>query len=92
MTSSSTTPKPVANFWGSPESGNSPLSVTFTDISTGSPTAWKWNFGDGTGSTTKNPTHKYTKAGIYAVTLTVSNPAGTGTMTKNNYINTTASR
>ena len=36
--------------------------------------------------------YKYTKSGIYAVTLTVSNAAGTGTMTKHNYINITASQ
>ncbi len=92
VTSSSTTPKPVANFWGSPKLEKAPLIVTFNDISTGSPTAWKWDFGDGTTSTTRNPTHKYTKAGIYAVTLTVSNAAGTGKMTKNNYIEVTTSK
>jgi beta propeller repeat protein len=78
---------PAANFWGSPKSGDLPLSVTFTDISTGEPTAWRWDFGDGTYSTLQNPVHKYTKPGIFSVTLTVSNVAGTETLTKNNYIN-----
>lgn len=78
--------KPDANFWGSPRSGNAPLDVAFNDISTGSPTAWKWSFGDGTYSTDQNPVHKYSKAGIYTVTLTVSNKAGSDTMTKSNYI------
>jgi PKD repeat protein len=83
---SSTIPKPVANFWGSPKSGNSPLSVTFTDISTGEPTSWRWDFGDGTYSTLQKPAHKYAKSGVYSVTLTVNNAAGTATMTKHNYI------
>jgi PKD repeat protein len=82
--------KPVSNFWGSPKSGKAPLSVTFTDTSTGSPIGYKWDFGDGTTSTAKSPVHKYGKTGIYAVTLTVSNEAGIGSMTKHNYIKVTA--
>jgi PKD repeat protein len=84
--------KPVANFWGSPKSGEVPLDVIFNDISTGEPTAWNWSFGDGTYSTAKNPVHMYSSAGIYPVTLTVSNAAGTGTMTKPSYINVTPSQ
>ncbi len=82
--------KPVANFWGSPRSGNVPLNVTFTDITTGSPTAWNWSFGDGTYSTIKSPKHTYPAAGNYTVKLTVSNKAGNGAITKNNYINVIA--
>jgi PKD repeat protein len=78
--------KPVADFWGSPKSGNLPLNVVFTDTSKGAPTAWNWNFGDGTYSTVKSPTHTYSAPGIYTVKLTVSNTAGTGTMMKTNYI------
>jgi parallel beta-helix repeat protein len=77
----------AANFWGSPKSGDAPLNVTFNDISTGAPTAWKWSFGDGTYSTQQNPLHKYSRAGNYNVTLTVSNKAGSNLMTKHNYIN-----
>ena len=82
--------KPIAAFSASPTSGNAPLNVTFTDKSTGTPTAWKWTFGDGTNSTIKNPTHKYSKAGNYTVALTVSNSAGSSTTTKTNYIKVTA--
>jgi parallel beta-helix repeat protein len=78
---------PVADFWGTPKSGNAPLDVTFTDISKGAPTEWKWDFGDGTTSTTRNPTHTYSTAGKYAVILTVRNGAVTNTLTKTNYIN-----
>ena len=85
-------PIPVANFWGSPKSGNVSLNVTFTDISKGSPTAWNWSFGDGTYSAQQNPVHTYSAAGIYTVALTVSNVAGAGAMKKPNYINVTASQ
>ncbi|WP_292378136.1 PKD domain-containing protein [Methanosarcina sp. UBA289] len=82
--------KPVAAFSAAPTSGNAPLKVTFTDKSTGSPTSWKWTFGDGTTSTVKNPVHTYSKAGKYTVSLTVKNAVGTNTKTINNYIITTA--
>jgi len=67
---------PVADFGSDVSSGNAPLTVTFTDKSTGNPTAWNWDFGDGTDSTDKNPVHTYTSAGTYTVTLTVSNADG----------------
>jgi PKD repeat protein len=78
--------KPVANFWGSSRSGNVPLNVTFTDTTTGSPTAWNWSFGDGTYSTYMNPSHTYNKEGGYTVSLTAKNAAGNNTATKFKYI------
>jgi len=81
--------KPVAAFTASPTSGSKPLVVTFTDKSTNNPTSWKWNFGDGTTSTTHNPIHTYTKTGIHTVTLTATNSAGSSTITKTNYIKVT---
>ena len=81
--------KPVADFWGSQLSGNAPLKVTFTETSKGSPTAWKWDFGDGTSSTEKNPTHTYSKTGTYTVKLTATNEAGSSTKNKANYIKVT---
>ena len=77
---------PVAAFSASPLSGKMPLNVSFTDNSTGSPVSWKWYFGDGTNSTEQNPKHTYNKTGQYAVTLLVSNVAGSNSMTKLNYI------
>jgi beta propeller repeat protein len=77
---------PVAAFSASPTSGKAPLKVTFTDKSTGSPTSWKWSFGDKTYSTAKNPVHKYTAAGKYTVSLTVKNAAGSNTKTMTGYI------
>ena len=78
--------KPVANFSASPASGYSPLKVQFTDNSTGTPTSWKWNFGDGSNSTEKNPVHTYNETGKYNVSLTVKNVKGTNEITKYNYI------
>jgi PKD repeat protein len=72
---------PVASFSSSPASGNAPLEVKFTDQSTGSPTSWKWNFGDGTYSTASNPVHTYKKAGTYSVSLKVKNKEGSSTKT-----------
>ena len=78
---------PVAAFSASPTSGKAPLKVQFTDKSTGTPTSWKWNFGDKTSySTAKNPSHKYSKAGKYTVKLTVKNAAGSNTKTMSEYI------
>ncbi|WP_141241777.1 PKD domain-containing protein, partial [Methanosarcina spelaei] len=67
-------------------SGKAPLTVTFTDKSTGTPTKWQWNFGDGSKSFVQNPTHKYSKSGVYTVSLTVKNAKGSNTVTKTDYI------
>lgn len=47
--------------------------VTFTSYvnASGSTNTYKWDFGDGTTSTEKNPTHEYSESGQYIVTLTV---------------------
>ena len=81
--------KPVllADFSAFITEGKVPLKVQFTDKSTGSPTSWKWSFGDGKYSTTKNPTHTYSKAGKYTVSLTVKNTAVSNKTTKSSYIN-----
>jgi len=83
---SSVLPAPVTDFSASPTSGKAPLTVSFTDQSIGSPTSWKWTFGDGSNSTEKNPVHKYNKSGLYSVTLTASNENGTNALTKTGYV------
>jgi PKD repeat protein len=75
-------PAPGAGFTASPTSGVAPLNVSFTDTSTGSPTAWNWDFGNGATSTAQNPTTTYTAAGTYTVTLTASNAGGSSTATR----------
>ena len=85
--------KPVASFTANVTSGKVPLVVKFTDTSTGSPTSWKWNFGDGTSSTAKNPTHRYIRGGKYTVSLKARNAAGSNTVvTRSGYINAVSSR
>ena len=77
---------PITAFSAFPTSGNAPLNVTFTDNSTGAPTSWKWNFGDGGSSTEQNPVHLYNKTGKFNVTLTTKNIAGSNAVTKSGYI------
>ena len=70
------TTAPVASFTATPTSGTAPLNVSFTDTSTGSPTSWAWDFGDGGTSTAQNPTHSFAAAGTYTAKLTATNGAG----------------
>jgi PKD repeat protein len=77
---------PVASFSASPTSGTAPLSVSFTDKSTGFPESWNWSFGDGNTSTEKNPVNVYGAAGQYNVTLTVTNLMGNSTKLMSKYI------
>ncbi len=60
--------------------------VNFSDLSTGGPYSWNWNFGDGFGSTDQNPVHVYTSNGTFTVSLTVSNCKGSNMMTRTAYI------
>jgi len=77
---------PGADFTANPLAGTAPLNVQFTDQSTGSPTAWTWSFGDGGTSSQRNPSHTYTAAGSFTVSLTVSNAAGQTTRTRTGYV------
>ena len=77
----------AADFTASPTSGGAPLTVNFTDLSTGTVTGWLWNFGDGTTSTAQSPTHVYQQVGTYTVSLTVVGPSGSDTKTNVDYIN-----
>ena len=90
-TSSPPVVTPVAMFTGNVMSGTPPTTVQFTDTSTNSPTSWAWTFGDGATSTLKNPSHTYTTAGVYTVSLTVTNSGGSTTRSMTNYITVTAS-
>ncbi|MDB5191300.1 MAG: hypothetical protein JWQ96_863 [Segetibacter sp.] len=77
---------PVANFSADVVSGCAPLVVKFADLSTGNPTAWSWDLGNGTISTVKNPVTTYVTPGIYSITLTATNSSGSNTITKASYI------
>lgn len=67
---------PVALFTVSRGSGPVPLTIQFTDHSTGNPTQWGWYFGDGGTSHEQNPEHTYTSPGTYPVGFLVANSAG----------------
>jgi PKD repeat protein len=77
---------PVASFYGEPTEGTAPLLVQFTDTSDGNPKKWLWQFGDGSYSFQQNPYHLYKNPGIYTVKLTVTNSAGSDTVTMTDYI------
>ena len=79
-------PQLVADFSASPTSRLAPLTVNFTDQSTGDITSWSWDFGDGSTSTMQNPSHTYTDSGTYTVSLTVTGPKGSDTETRADYI------
>ncbi len=80
---------PSASFVSNVTSGKSPLSIKFTDTSTGSPSSWNWSFGDGKYSKEKNPVHTYTSSveQDYTVELTVANSSGSDRVIKTKYIN-----
>ena len=67
-------------------SGCSPLIIKFTDKSTGSPTFWKWDLGNGTISFQQNPSATYFATGTYTVKLIVQNATSSDTIIKQKYI------
>lgn len=86
-------PPPVASFSAQPTSGVEPLNVRFTDSSSGAITSRHWWFGDGSnvvvdagGAISKT----YAVYGVYTVTLEVTGPGGTDSMTRPSYITVTA--
>ena len=80
-------PRPTAAFTASTYRGESPLTVQFTDNSTGAPAeTWLWEFGGGDTSVLQNPVHVFDFIGegakVYTVKLTVTNSHGSATTTK----------
>ncbi|MEJ7735837.1 MAG: PKD domain-containing protein [Chitinophagaceae bacterium] len=82
---------PVANFSANTQQGCAPLSVSFTDLSTGSPRFWNWDLGNGQLSNQQNPSTTYNTPGKYTVILVVRNANGTNGITKREYITVNAS-
>lgn len=62
--------------------GTNNLVVVFTDTTTGRPSSWLWDFGDGNSSTQQNPTHRYAAAATYVVTLRATNSQGSDSVSK----------
>ena len=69
--------------------GNIPLIVEFSDTSTGDNLTYLWDFGDGQTSSEQNPTHEYSSAGDFTVSLTTTNNYGSDT--KTNTVSATSS-
>ena len=69
---------PTADFFSTITSGCAPLTVQFTDQSQGGPNTWAWSFPGGSPATSgdQNPVVVYSTPGVYSVSLTVSNGAG----------------
>ena len=79
----------TASFTASPRNGSIPLTVSFQDTSAAGSsdiTAWAWDFGDGTTSADRNPSHTYAAAGTYAVWLTVTDATGSDTESESDCI------
>ncbi len=83
---------PTANFTGNPTTLCEGQTVSFFDASTNTPTTWAWTFPGGTpaASAIANPVITYATAGVYNVTLQVTNAYGTNTFTRTNYITVNA--
>lgn len=80
---------PTADFTASVTTLCSGSTVNYTDLSTNSPTQWAWEFPGGSPPTSnvQNPAGVvYNTPGVYDVTLTVTNPLGSNTMSKTEYI------
>ncbi|MFH1422573.1 MAG: PKD domain-containing protein, partial [Planctomycetota bacterium] len=79
---------PTAAFSASPRRGEPPLSVQFTNSSTGEITSYEWDFdSDGTtDSTDESPSYNYIEEGAFTVTLRVSGPGGSDEEEKTDYI------
>lgn len=69
---------PTANF----NVSTGGLTAQFSDTSTDGPTSYAWDFDDGSNSSSPSPTHTYGASGTYDVTLTVTNTAGSDSITK----------
>ncbi|MBL0355487.1 MAG: PKD domain-containing protein [Chitinophagaceae bacterium] len=78
--------KPVANFSASPTNTCANSAVTFSDLSTGGPSRWLWDFGDSTTSSLQNPSHQYLDTGYFNIRLKIWKGGCTDSITMLNYI------
>jgi PKD repeat protein len=79
-------PPPFAEFQASSTIGFAPLTIEFTDQSSGLVSARLWSFGDGASSSDEAPAHTYTEPGLYSVELLVQGPTGVGSELKSDLI------
>ena len=87
MVSSDATSQVTADFTtNSSTTGCGSLVVSFQDLSTGNPTTWLWDFGNGNTSSSQNPIAVYSNAGIYNVSLTVGDNITTDSKFANGFV------
>ncbi|MFC2111310.1 PKD domain-containing protein, partial [Bacteroidota bacterium] len=79
-------PKPIVNFGLSSNFGCSPLTVGYSNITTGLATSYLWDLGNGVTSAASIPSAQIYTAGaidsIYTISLIANNYCGTDTLTK----------
>ena len=75
-------PAPTPAFSVNVTSGEAPLTVQFTDQTTGDVTSWSWDFGDGSTSILRNPSHTYNQTGSFTVQLEAIGPGGSDSSTQ----------
>lgn len=80
---------PEADFSATILNSSSDITISFSDISSGSPDEWFWTFEGGypSTSTDENPTVTYSTSGTYDVTLTVTNNGGDDEISVTDFIN-----
>jgi PKD repeat protein len=84
----SSTP-PSVQFASDRTNGPAPLTVTFTNLTTGIVTNYLWNFGDNSTSVAANPIHTFSTPDYFTVSLTASGPGGANQLARTNYISVT---
>ena len=75
-----------AGFSATPTAGCAPLVIKFTDESTGNPTYWRWDLGNGTVSFLQHPAATYFNPGTYTIRQVVRNGSQADSVVKVNYI------
>jgi gliding motility-associated-like protein len=78
--------KPSPNFSATPRVACAKFDINFFDLSTGNPTRWLWDFGDGGVSTEQNPRHHYEDTGFFSIRLIIWNNSCPDTITFTNYV------
>jgi gliding motility-associated-like protein len=78
--------KPTAGFSANPTNSCAKDAISFTDLSTGGPTKWLWDFGDSTTSVLQNPTHQYQDTGLFDIKLKIWKGGCADSLTISNYI------
>ena len=92
---------PVANFSGTPTTVAPAGTVSFSDLTSGSPTSWTWtiapgtagtawSYTGGTSATSQNPQVIFNTVGQYTITLVAANSQGSDSEIKTNYITVAA--